>query len=48
MNQCKLEVVKQEVTRQKIDRILPREHTGHSKHPLSTTKETTLHIGISR
>ena len=27
---------------------LPREHTGHSKHPLSTTQETTLHIDITR
>ena len=23
--------------------ILPREHTGHSKHSLPTTQETTLH-----
>ena len=22
-------------------RVLPREHTDHSKHPLSTTQETT-------
>ena len=22
---------------------MPREHTGHSKHPLPTTQETTLH-----
>ena len=24
-------------------RVLPRERTGHSKHPLPTTQETTLH-----
>ena len=29
-------------------RVLPREHTGHSKHPLPTTQETTLHVDISR
>ena len=28
--------------------ILPREHTGHSKHPLSTTQEKTLHVYITR
>ena len=27
---------------------LPRELTGHSKHPLPTTREMTLHIGITR
>ena len=26
----------------KANRILPREHTGHSKHPLPTTQEETL------
>ena len=25
---------------------MPREHTGHSKHPLPTTQKTTLHIDI--
>ena len=29
-------------------RVLPREHAGHSKHPLPTTKEKTLHMGITR
>ena len=24
------------------NRVLPREHTGHSKHPLRTTQEKTL------
>ena len=28
--------------------VLPREHTGHSKHPLPTTQETTLHMDITR
>ena len=28
--------------------VLSTEHTGHSKHPLPTTKETTLHMDISR
>ena len=27
---------------------LPRECTGHSKHPLPTTKEMTLHMDITR
>ena len=26
---------------------LPRERTGHSKHPLPTTQETTLHMDIT-
>ena len=29
-------------------RVLPREHTGHSKHPLPTTQETALHMDITR
>ena len=28
--------------------VLPREHTGHSKHPLPTTQEKTLHLDITR
>ena len=28
--------------------VLSREHTGHSKHPLPTTKEATLHVDITR
>ena len=35
-------------SRAKANRFLPREHTGHSKHPFSTTEETTLHIDITR
>ena len=31
----------------KANRVLPREHTGHRKHPLPTTQEKTLHIDIT-
>ena len=37
-----------EWNRAKANRVLPREHTGHSKHPLPTTQEKTLHMGITR
>ena len=30
------------------NRVLPREHTGHSKHPHSTTQEKTPHMDITR
>ena len=33
-------------SRAKANRVLLREHTGHSKHPLPTTQETTLHMDI--
>ena len=33
---------------QKLIRVLPRERTGHSTHPLPTTQEKTLHIDITR
>ena len=29
-------------------RVLPRKCTGHSKHPLPTTQEKTLHTDITR
>ena len=29
-------------------RVLPRKFTGHSKHPLPTTQEKTLHMDITR
>ena len=29
-------------------RVLPEECTGHSKHPLPTTQEKTLHMDITR
>ena len=28
--------------------VLPREHISHSKHPLPTTQEKTLHMDITR
>ena len=31
-------------SRSKANRVLPREHTGHGKHPLPITQEKTLHI----
>ena len=34
--------------RAKSNRVLPREHTGHSKHPLPTTQEKTIHMDITR
>ena len=30
------------------NRVLPRECPDHSKHPLPTTKEKTLHMDITR
>ena len=30
------------------NRLLPRKHTGQSKHPLPTTQEMTLHMDITR
>ena len=35
-------------SRAKANRVLPREHTDHSNHPLPTTQETTLHMDITR
>ena len=32
----------------KANRVLPRECTGHSKHSLPTTQETSLHMDITR
>ena len=37
-----------EWSRAKANRVLPREHTGHSKLPLRTTQEKTLHMDITR
>ena len=37
-----------EWSRAKANRVLPREHTGHSKHPHPTTQEKTLHMDITR
>ena len=33
---------------QRLIRVVPRELTGHSKHPLPTTQEKTLHMDITR
>ena len=33
--------------RAKANRVLPRECTGHSKHPLPTTQEMTLYMDIT-
>ena len=30
--------------RGKANTVLPREHTGHNKYPLPTTKENTTHV----
>ena len=37
-----------EWSRAKANRVLPRERSGHSKHPLPTTQEKTLHMDITR
>ena len=37
-----------EWSRAKANRLLPREYTGHSKHPLPTTQEMILHMDFSR
>ena len=35
-------------SRAKANRVLQREHTGHSKQHLPTTQEKTLHMDITR
>src|SRR5574341_382387 len=37
-----------EWSRAKANRVLPRECTGHSKHPFSTIQEETLHMDITK
>ena len=37
-----------EWSRAKTNRVLPRKCTGHSKHPIPTTQEKTLHMDITR
>ena len=37
-----------EWSRAKANRVLPRECAGHSKHPLPTTQEKTLHMDFTR
>ena len=34
--------------RAKANRVLPGESTGHSKHPLPTSQEKTLHMDITK
>ena len=38
----------QNKSRAKANRVLPKECTGHGKHPLPTTQEKTLHMDITR
>ena len=38
----------QNESRAKTNGVLPRKCTGHSKHPLPTTQEQTLHMDITR
>ena len=33
---------------QRLTRVLPRDRSGHSKHPPPRTEETTLHMDITR
>ena len=40
--------VRNEAGQRLINRVLPRKCTGHSKHPLPTTQEKTLHMDITR
>ena len=35
-------------SRAKSHRVLPRERTGHTRHPLATAQEVTFHIDITR
>ena len=35
-------------SRAKANKVLPREYTGHSKHPLSRTQEKTQHMDLTR
>ena len=37
-----------EWSRANANRVLSREHSGHSKHPLRTTQEKTLYMYINR
>ena len=40
--------IQDEAGQKKANRVLPREHTVHSKHPLPTRQEKTLHVNITR
>ena len=45
---CKFGLGVQNEAGQKANRVLPREHMGHSKHPLPTTQEKIQHMDITR
>ena len=40
--------IRNEAGQRLFNRVLPRKCTGHSKHPLPTTQEKTLHMDIIR
>ena len=40
--------VRNEAGQRLFNRVLPRERTGQSKHPLPTTQEMTLYMDITR
>ena len=44
----KFDVGVQNEAGQRLNRVLPGECTGHSKHPLPTTQEMTLYMDITR
>ena len=44
----KLHLAIQNEAGKRLTEFLPREHTGHSKHPLPTTQEKTLHMDITK
>ena len=39
---------KKKCNKAKANRVLPRERTGHTKYPLPTTQEKSLHMDITR
>ena len=40
--------VQKEAGQWKASRVLPKEHTGHSKHPPPTKRKKTVHMAITR
>ena len=40
--------VQKEAEQWKASRVLPKEHTGHSKHPPPTKQKKTVHMAITR
>ena len=43
-----LSYIEYKSSRANANRVLPRGHTGHSKHPLPIIQEMTLHVDITR